>query len=165
MAGVTIGYFYFIESEVAQQNWIAGGADTIVIGNFTEGTHYVKLAIPKDMQKRFKTGITVAHLGGVDFEVFWGNRAYNVLSEGIETSRANADLIEKFLMADRHTIEASFVQYYLVAKYDATHFWEFTNHDNERKDYCRGYILDGAIIWSDTENPNAVIRLNWHSVW
>lgn len=167
MAGVTEGYLYFIESEVAQQNWLAGGASTIELTNFTEVTHYCKIERPEDFQKRFKTGISVSYLGGASFDVMWDNKSYNLLPYGFKTSIENAEKVEQFFMADRHTSSntTTFKQYYLVVKYTTTKFVEFYDFNNNRLTYCKGLLIDGSIIWSDTESLIAYVRLNFYSTW
>lgn len=160
-----MGYYYFIESEAVQQNWLHTPAN-IDLDNFTEGTHYCEIEMPRDFQKRFSTGITITHLGSADFDIIWGNKFYNFTPYGLQTTIANAELVEKFFMSNRHTDSSTFIDYYLVIKYNTTPtFVEFTDFSDNRRQYLKCIVTDGAIIWSESEKTVAYVRINTHSNW
>lgn len=167
MAGLTDGYIYLFESEAAQQAWLHTPGD-IVIGNFTEGTHYVKLEMPEQHRKTFGTGVVVkTGSGGNEFDLRSSRRWYKLLAQGIETSTANADTIEGFCMSDRHTsgITTTFKRYYLIIRRSATSYVKFTDSGNNRRDYCKGIVLNGEILWTKSKPAVAVIKLDFRSVW
>ena len=167
MVALSDGYIYFIESEAAQQNWLHD-PDTIVIGNFTEGTHYCKYAFPQKWVKAFATGMVITPSGGgVSFQLRPNRRYYNALAQGILTSRANADLVEKFFMDDRHTAAsiASYKTYYLIIRFGASDYVNFTDHDNNRREYCKGAVTSGENIWNENDPANVLVRLNFESIW
>ena len=171
MAGLTAGKFYFIESESGQQDWItdnSGDPDNIVIGNFTEGTHFVALDIPRGFTVTGFTGIVVTPSGaGKSFDLRNAKRFYKALERGIQTSLANANLIDKFALSDRHVSGASatFKRYYLIIYFGTNLHLEFTDADDNRKSYCRGVINNVSRQWLDSDNLNFIVRINWDSVW
>ena len=167
MAGLVDGYIYFIESEAAQQNWLHD-PDNIVIGNFTEGTHYCKLEFPQKWVKAFATGMTITPSGGgVSFQLRPNRRYYRALTQGIVTSRANADLVEQFFTIDRHTAASisTYRHYYLIIRFGASDYVKFTDADNNRREYCKGAVTDGEVIWNESDPKNALVRLNFESIW
>ena len=90
-----------------------------------------------------------------------------MLTEGILTSVANAELIEKFLMSDRHTSGSItvFKRYYLILKTGATSYVQFMDGSSTMRDYCKGAVTHGAIIWSEKTPQVATVQLNWRSIW
>ena len=90
-----------------------------------------------------------------------------MLAEGILTSVANAELIEKFLMSDRHTSGSStvFKRYYLILKTGAASYVQFMDSGSTMRDYCKGAVTHGAVIWSERDPLVATIQLNWRSIW
>ena len=171
MAGLTPGKFYFIESEAAQQDWItdnSGDPDNIVIGNFTEGTHFVALDIPRGFSRTSFTGAVVTPSGaGKSFDQRSARRFYKALNRGIQTTLANANLIDKFVMSDRHTSGASatFKRYYLIVYFGTNLQLKFTDADDTPQLYCRGIILSVITSWLDNDNLNFRLIINWDSVW
>ena len=171
MAGLTPGKFYFIESESGQQDWItdnSGDPDNIVIGNFTEGTHYIELNIPRGFSRTSFTGIIVTPSGaGKSFDLRNARRFYGVLNRGIQTSLANANLIDKFVMSDRHTSGASatFKRYYLIVYFGTDLHLKFTDSNDTPQSYCRGVIKNAITQWVDSDNLIFIVRINWDSVW
>ena len=163
------GMIYFLESEAGtNQDWIAGGATTIDLTTFTEGTEYCKLPMPRRWVKNFDTGMDIIDSGGGNsFQLRYARRFYNILAEGIETSRANGDLVEKFFTIDAHT-EASvstYNDYYMVIRFTATSFVEFTDQTGARKDFCKGAVKNGSITWVEVNPINVIMRLNFKSIW
>jgi len=168
MAALTDGYFYFIESEAADnQNWLPT-PDNIVIGNFTEGTDYCKLQIPSTFQSPFTTGAVInTGSDGNQYMNISAKRAYKFLLDGIETSVSNANTIDKFIMSDRHTsgIPASRKWYYLIVRFGASNYVKFTDGEGTQRDYCRGIIMDGVRIWNKSDNFRVKVHINFGSVW
>ena len=135
---------------------------------FTEGTHYIQIDIPKGFSRTAQTGIVVTPSGaGKSFDQRSAKRFYRSLQRGLQTSLANANLIDKFTMSDRHTSGASatFKRYYLIAYFGTNSHFEFTDPDDARKSYCRGVILSAITQWLDTDMTNFRVRINWVSVW
>ena len=167
--GLTVGHVYFLESDaVDNQNWIAGGASTIDLTNFTEGTEFCQLEMPQRWLKKFSTGIVVTDAGGgTSFDFRSARRGYSMLAEGIETSTANADLVEKFFMIDRHTSggSATFKEYYMVIINDTAAFLTFIDASNAVKTYCPVRASGGEIVWVGEKPQTAIFRVNVRSVW
>ena len=139
-----------------------------MIGSFTEGTHYCKLQIPKQFIKNFSTGAKVeTGSGGNQFDERSAMRAYTLMAEGIEASVANADLVEQFCMSERHTsgVVGTFFRYYLIIRFAASSYVKFTDSGGTRRDYCKGIILNGAVIWNKSKPLVETVKLNWASVW
>ncbi len=172
MATLTPGYIYLIEAQgdLGGDDFIvthAGDPEDIVIGNYTEGLSYAKLQIPKQFVKNFITGAVVkTGSGGNQYFEMSAKRSYTLLAEGIETTVANADLVDEFCMSERHTsgIPGAFKQYYLVIKLAVNSYVKFTDSEGNRQKYCRGIILNGSIIHI-MKQFRATVRLNWASVW
>ena len=163
---LTPGYIYFLESAAAtNQNWIAGGATTIDLTSFTEGTEYCKIELPQNWKKRFTTGIVVTDSGGgTTFSYNTGRRGYSILSQGLKTSVANADLVEKFFMIPAH-VSGVITNYYMVIIITATVFATFINAAGTSKNYCPVVCTSGEVNWSESEPINAMIRLQVRSIW
>jgi len=167
---LTPGHVYFLESDAAQnQDWIAGGATTIDLTNFTEGTEYCKLELPQRWRKQFTTGIRVTDAGaGTSFDFRSARRGYGIVAGGIETSITNANLVEQFFMLDRHTSGASatFYDYYMVVIFSATVFVKFKdNSASTMKDYCPVRVTGGETIWSESTPQTVIFRATIRSVW
>ena len=163
------GYIYILESDAVDNvNWVPTVDNVILAGNYTEGTDFVKLEIPKKYKIKFKTGCKVTDSGaGSSFDLRSARRSYAMLANGIETSRANAEKIMNFLMLDRHTsgAAATFKRYYMIIKYDTTSYVQFIDASSTLRDYCKGDVIDGDLDW-DGDDPLVVkIKLNWRSVW
>lgn len=164
---LTVGYIYILESNGAtNQNWVAGGASTVDLTNFTEGTEYCKLEIPKKFVKSWSTGVQVMDPGGGgSVQVNWDKRVYTVQATGIETSIANAEKLDQFTMLAAHTDETSYIDYYLIIKYGTTSYVMFTDFGGTRRDYCKGVIVNGSIMWLDIQSQTAIAQFSWRSVW
>lgn len=165
------GYMYFIESDaVDNQNWVPTVDNIDLATNYTgqEGTEYVKLQIPKNYKVLFNTGIMIKASGaGSSFDERNAARFYQMLANGIETTRINAERIMNFFMLDRHTSGASatYKQVHLVIKYGATSYVKFVDASSTVRDYCKGAVTGGEYDWDESEPLIATIRLNWGSVW
>ena len=164
---LTTGYIYILESDAGRnQNWIAGGPGTIDLDSFTEGTEYCKLEIPRKFVKGFSTGVQVMDGGGgSSVQVNWDKRVFTIQATGIEASIANAEKFDQFTMLKEHTDEDVYVDYYLVIKYGTTSYVKFTDFGGTRRDYCKGVIVNGSIMWLEQENQTAIVQLQWRSVW
>ena len=168
---LTPGRFYLIESDAGNQDWItnnSGDPDLIDLDNFTEGLTYVSLEIPRGFTRTGFTGAVVTPSGGgKSFDLRSAKRFYKSLQRDIQTTLANANLIDKFTMSDRHTSGsiAVFKRYYLIVYFGINSHLEFTDADDNRKSYCRGIILGVATQWIESKPLNFVVRINWDSVW
>lgn len=105
--------------------------------------------------------------GGKSWDSRSAKRFYRCLKRGIQTSLANANLIDKFVMSDRHTSgsSATFKRYYMVVYFGTNSHLEFTDGSDTRQSYCRGVIKSVARQWVQSESLNFVVRINWESVW
>ena len=168
---LTTGKIYFIESDAGNQDWIlnnSGDPDLIDLDNFTEGTDYVSIDIPRGFTRNSYTGAIVTPSGGgKSFDQRNAARFYKLLQRGIQTTLANANLIDKFAMSDRHTSGASavFKRYYVIAYFGTNSHLEFTDGDDNRKSYCKGIIISVATQWLEFKNLNWIVQINWDSVW
>lgn len=165
----TPGFLYFMESE--DDDWItdhAGDPDVADLDLMTEGTSFCKLEVPEKWKKRLYTGIiTTPTGGGKSFSLRDEGRWYQILSRGIETSRANADLVEKFFSLPRHTSGASatYVDYYLVIYLGLNDHVQFTDSSGNRKSYCPVDCAWVDCAWSESANPNVNVAIQINSVW
>ena len=169
---LTDGYIYLIESDgTDNQDWItnnSGDPDAIDLDSFAEGVEYCKIEFPQQFKKNFTTGIIVKDASGaISFERRWEKRAYAVLSRGVNTTRANADLVEKFLTAPRHTAGSlsTYKFYYLIFYFGTNDHVPFTDQDGNRKSYCKGVVTSGSELWNEATPLNYIVSLNWRSVW
>lgn len=171
---LTAGKFYFIEAiddGAGDNNWITTGGgdpDTIDLDHWTEGLDYVSIDIPRGFTRSSFTGAIVTPTGaGKQFDQRNATRFYKTLQRGIQTTLTNANLIDKFVMSDRHTSGASavFKRYFMVVYFGTNNHLEFTDSGNNRKSYCRGIIISVATTWIESTPLNFILRINWDSVW
>ena len=168
---LTPGIMYFIESDSGDnQDWVtaSGDPDTIDLDNFTEGVDYAQINMPRGFAVNSVTGIIVTPSGaGKSYDERNASRWYRILEQGMQTSLANANLIEKFAMSDRHTSGASavFVRYFMIIYFGTNAHVEFTDPNDNRKSYCRGIILNCVRQWFSRDPANILLRINWDSVW
>lgn len=168
---LTVGKFYLIESDAGNQDWItnnAGDPDAIDLDNFTLGTDYVEINIPKGFTRAGFTGAVVTPSGGGrSYDERSATRFYRALQRGFQTTLANANLIDKFVMSDRHTSGASatFKRYYLIVYFGTNLHVEFTDGSDNRKSYCKGIVISISTLWLESDNLNFIVRINWESVW
>lgn len=172
--GLTPGKIYFIEAiddGAGDDNWITTGGgdpDTIDLDHWTEGLDYVSIDIPMGFTRNSFTGALVTPSGGGrSFDKRTAARFYKMLQRGIQTTLANANLIDKFAMSDRHTSGsiAIFKRYYMIAYFGTNAHLEFTDDSDNRKSYCKGIILSVATVWRESDNLNFIVKINWDSVW
>ena len=168
---LTFGRIYFIESDATNQDWItnnSGDPDLIDLDNFTEGLDYVSIPIPRGFTRSSFTGVIVTPSGsGKSFDQRNATRFYKLLQRGFTSTLANANLIDKFAMSDRHTSGAIaiFKRYYAIAYFGTNAHLEFTDSDDNRKSYCKGIILSVVTQWVSTDSLDFLVRINWNSVW
>jgi len=169
---LTSGYIYFLESDaVDNQDWVIISSPTdpedIDLTNFTEGTEYCKLEIPQRWQKKFATGIIITDSGaGSSFAYHTGRRGYSILAEGIKSSVANADLVEKFFMIAAHnTAGASFNDYYMVIKFATNTYATFIDETSTSQKYCRIRCQGGEVNWTESDPNTAIVRIQVRSLW
>ena len=162
------GYMYFVESNTDNIEWVPTVDDVIVGALYTEGTEYVKLQIPQHYKVLFNTGIVVTDSGaGSSFDERNAARGYQMLADGIETTRVNAAQVMNFFMLDRHTSGASatYKQVYLIIKTGAATYVKFVNAASSIVDYCKGAVINGEYDWDESDPLRATIKLIWRSVW
>ena len=162
------GYIYFVESDATNNiNWVPT-VDNIILGAlYTEGTEYVKLQIPQHYKTQFVTGIIIKASGaGMSFTERNAARFYQMLANGIETTRANAEQVMNFFMLDRHTSGASatYKQVYMVVKHSSGYV-QFVNAASTAVNYCKGAVVSGELDWDESDPLRATIKLNWGSIW
>ena len=168
---LTFGRIYFIESDAGNQDWItnnAGDPDAIDLDNFTEGLDYVSILLPRGFTRSSFTGpIVTPSGGGKSFDQRNATRFYKLLQRGFTSTLANANLIDKFAMSDRHTSGASaiFKRYYAIIYFGTNSHLEFTDGNDNRKSYCRGIILTVITQWLASDSLDFLVRINWDSVW
>ena len=154
----TAGYIYLIESTVGVDDWItdhSGDPDLIDLSLATEGIHYCKIEIPENFKIAHWTGSQVTDSGGGNsFALRWNRRGYSIPITGWTTTRANAALIDKFIMSDRHTSgdSATYKDYYLVIYFGVNDHWLFIDASNNQKSYCKGMILNGNFTWNKSNS-------------
>jgi len=170
--GLTDGYIYFVESEaVGGDDWItdhAGNPDSLDLDPMTEGTEYCKLQIPQRRRKKWITGITVTDSGGgTSFDFRSGAKGYDFLAEGIESSQANADLVEKFFMIDRHTsgLAATFKNHYMIVRIAAATYVTFIDASDTPQKYVPIRSSGGEQSWSEDKPMNVIVRIFARSCW
>lgn len=168
---LTPGRFYLIESDAGNQDWItnnSGDPDAIDLDNFTEGTDFVSLPFPLGLTRTSFTGVIVTPTGsGKSHDQRNATRFYKVLQRGFQTTLANANLVDKFAMSDRHTSGAiaTFKRYYLIFYFGTNSHIEFTDGSDNRKSYCRGIIISVATQWIESNSLKFMVIINWDSVW
>ena len=163
------GNVYFLESDaVLNINWVPTVDNIVLAALYTEGLEFVKLPFPMHVKTGFNTGIVVVDSGaGASFDERNAARGYQILANGIETTRVNAERVMNFFMLDRHTSGASatYKQVYMVIKTGATSYVQFVNAASTVVDYCKGAVIHGEMDWDESKPMNATIRLIWRSVW
>lgn len=170
MGDLTPGHIYFIEKEAAQQDW-GTEPDDIVIGNFTEGTHYCKFSVPRSWNVVGHTGTLVSTIGGgIQYSLRQARRYYDGGATGLMTSIKNANLIDAFFMSKRHTSGKSsvFVPYYLICYHGLNSSdlcTMFTDHTGTQRAYCRLEAVKFQRGWVDTEILNVKCNISFLSVW
>lgn len=167
---LTPGYIYILESDaVRNQNWVPTVANIGLVANFTEGTDFCKLKIPKQWTKGGTTGITADDAsGGKTYVTRTSRKSYKITIQGIEVVGSDADNIEKFIMSAAHTATSvsTFKYYYLIIMRSATDYEEFTDDGGTRRDYCKIVITpDWRIVWNEAKSRVANVLINCRSAW
>lgn len=129
---------------------------------------YVSIPIPIGFTRNSFTGATVTPSGGgKSFDLRNASRFYKSLQRGFTSTLANVNLMDKFVMSDRHTSGtiAVFKRYYMIIYFGTNNHLEFTDADSNRKSYCRGIILSASAQWIESDNLKFTVKINWESVW
>lgn len=115
----------------------------------------------------FTGALTRPSGGGKGFDERSAARFYKALQRGFQTTLAEANLVDKFAMSDRHTSGASaiFKRYYMIIYFGINSHLEFTDGGDNRKSYCKGIIISVSTVWIESDNLNFLLRINWDSVW
>ena len=173
--GLTAGRIYLIESEAANQDWItndAGDPDDIDLDNFTgayaEGFGFVFFDIPRGFMRTSHTGAIVTASGaGGGYDERNAARFYEAMSRGFRTRLTKANLVDEFIMSDRHTSGDPdiFKRYYMIWYFGTNSHLEFTDQNNVRQSYCKGIAINISTQWIDSKSLVFLIRINWASVW
>lgn len=163
-------YIYVLESDaVRNQNWLPTVANIDLSANFTEGTDFFKLQIPKQWIKGGTTGITAKKAsGGKTYVTRTSQKAYSGQLQGFEVVGTDANNIEKFIMSSAHTATSvtTFKYYYLIIKRSATEYVPFTDDNDTVRDYCKIVITpDWKITWNESKERMGNIQINYHSAW
>ena len=163
------GYVYFLESDaVRNQDWAGVVANIGLAANYTEGTDFCKLKLPKQWIKKMGTGITIDDAsGGKSYMTRTSRKSYLCTIIGLEVIGADAKLIEKFTMDADHTASSpsTFVQYHMIIRRSVSDYEEFTDASNVRQDYCQGAILECEITWHESQSLVATVRIIFRSNW
>ena len=163
------GYVYFLESDaVRNQNWLADMTAINLAVNFTEGTDYCKIKLPKQWVKRFGTGITIDDAsGGKSFMERSSQKSYTCEITGYEVAGSAVNLIESFFMDADHTASSitTFKHYYMIIRRSVTDYEKFTDNNDARKDYCHGAALSCEIVWNETKSILATVKISFRSAW
>ena len=169
---LTVGRWYLIESDsAANQDWItnnSGDPDLIDLTTFTEGLEFITVKIPRRFAVRGKTGAIVTPSGaGESYDKRKEARFYNILVQGILSTRTQYGLIDKFLMTSRHTsgTPGVFKRYYLIFYFGVNDHILFTDANSVQQSYCKGIVSDWEVVWVDARNQISVVRMNFWSVW
>ena len=171
MATLNPGSIYLIESDaVDNDNWIgdhAGDPDHVLMTNYTEGTEYAEISKILGYSQNFRTGAKVTDVGsGTSYEIKYGRRNYVVPFQGLVSSLASANKVQKICMIDRHTTTTGYKRYYLIIKFATGSYVEFVDNDGNDKKYCKGIVVPGGRIrWSDTDPLVWNVSLTFRSVW
>lgn len=94
-------------------------------------------------------------------------RFYRAFDRGIQTSLANFNLIDKFVMSPQHTSgsDAIYIDYYMIVYFGTNLHVKFTDADGNQQSYCKGIIIAAIGRWFDTDSLNFQVRINWDSEW
>jgi len=114
------------------------------------------------------TGAIVTPSGaGKSFAKKDERRFYKALDRGIQTSLANFNLIDKFVMSPQHTSGASaiYIDYYMIVYFGTNSHVKFTDANGNQQSYCKGIIIGAIGRWIDTDSLNFQVRINWDSEW
>ena len=163
------GYIYFLESDaVRNQNWLHTVANIDLATNYTEGTEFCKLKIPKQWIKKMGTGITIDDAsGGKVYMTRTSRKGYLVTIIGLEIPGTAVEKIEQFFMSSIHTASSpsTFKQYHMIIRRSVTDYETFIDASDNIRDYCKGACLECEITWHESQNLRATIRIVFRSNW
>ena len=153
------GCIYLIESNAARNSdWItdhSGDPDAIdfATDNFNEGDDYIVISKFTDYNVMSHTGVPVKQTGGgYQYDVKLGKRYHTISFSGIVSSLAAANKVEQMIMAPEHTETTGFARYFLIIRFAASSYQNFTDNKGTQKEYCRCIIETGSIGW-DADDP------------
>lgn len=94
-------------------------------------------------------------------------RFYEVMGKGFMGTLVEYNLVDKFIMSDRHTVGASavFVRYHAIFYFGVDAHIEFTDADDNRKSYCRGAVIVLTGTWTESKSLIFKIIFQWKSIW
>lgn len=176
----TAGYVYIIESETGVDDWItdhSGDPDNIDLDNYSvgnaseEGKGYCRLRYNQQWRITGMTGSKITTLGGsVQYSRRKNDRYYVVMANGVVISIGNANLINEYIMSDRHTSGSSavFKPSYLILYHglnSSSLVPKFTDHENNQRAYCLGEVIQFTRGWLDVRNSLMSINIKFASVW
>jgi len=162
MAGITPGYVYLFEMEAAQQNWNYD-ADAIVIGNFTEGTHYCKFEDPTRLSINLVVPMEVRDFSNkTSFHKKLGKRYYIAQGNFTINSRTDLALIENFIGTH---CDPSDNKYYLIVMYAATDYYLFLDSTDTQRECCKGNAHVSSTTWDNGESLVYRMRFGFRSEW
>lgn len=85
----------------------------------------------------------------------------------MQTSLANFNLIDKFVMSPQHTSGASaiYIDYYMIVYFGINLHVKFTDADGNQQSYCKGIIHSAIGRWIESKSLEFMVRINWDSEW
>jgi len=170
MDAPTAPFIALLESDgVDNDDWItdhAGDPDAITWTNYTEGVEAIVLTKYNSIVIVPITGVAVEHLGsGISYDAKYGKRFYQFTITGIVESWTDANYIDRFCMDDRHTTGTDFSRPYLIVKKANSDYKEFTDEDNNRKEYCACNIVNCRLTWNSSQPLMWQYQIQGISVW
>lgn len=85
----------------------------------------------------------------------------------MQTSLANFNLIDKFVMSPQHTSGTTdiYIDYYMIVYFGINNHIKFTDGDGNQQSYCKGIIHNAIGRWMGRESLIFRVRINWDSEW
>ena len=163
------GMIYFVESDaVRNQDWTPTVADIDLAGNYTEGTDYCKLQLPKNWSNEIGSGIEVGDASGSkSFITRTSKSSYLCVLRSFEVIGSDVDKIETFFNSAAHLASSptTFKHYYMIIRRSSTEYENFTDDSYTRRDYCHGVMLNVIITWLESTNRTADVEIIFRSTW
>ena len=163
------GYIYFLESDaVRNQDWTPTVANIDLTANYTEGTDFCKIAMPKQWAKQMGSGIEVGDASGhKSFMTRTDRASYMVIIMSLEVIGSAVNLIETFFIDSDHTASSgtTFKHYYMVIRRSVSDYEKFTDDSDTRQDYCHGVMLNVEVVWNESTNRTATVKITFRSTW
>ena len=143
--------------------------------NYTDGSasaatlaEYFEINMPEGFTKSMFPGALVTPSGsGKSFALRNEARFYKALQKGVQTSIANFNLIDKFVMSPQHTSGAIavYIDYYLIVYFGTNSHLKFTDANGNQQSYCKGIIHSAIGQYRHRDPTNFTVRINWDSEW